>query len=525
MNKPNPDASSFRRLADDMARYRAENFTHVPVVREILADLDTPLSAYLKLQSAAASTPGNTRGSFLFESVQGGERWGRYSIIGPGAARSISVRNGVFREYKNGECVAENATQDPLTAIRDYAARYRVPEIDGLPRFSGGLVGYFGAELIRYVEPRLARRPHDNDMDDIRLVLADELVIFDNLRGSAFLIVHADLLRDESAIAVAEHGRAEQRLDELETALRQPLPTTQPSGGITGGGVTGDFVSGFGETAFCDAVERVRDYIRDGDAMQVVLSQRLETGFDGEPLDVYRALRAINPSPYLYFLDFGDQQVAGSSPEVLVRVEDGGITVRPIAGTRPRGATDAEDRALEADLHADPKELAEHLMLIDLGRNDVGRVSETGSVELTEKMLTERYSHVMHIVSNVKGRLKPELDALDALAATFPAGTLSGAPKLRALEIIDELEPVPRGIYSGAIGYLGWQGNLDTAIAIRTAVIRDGKLQVQAGAGVVYDSDPQKEWIETMNKSRALLEAVKLAGKGLDRIRFGEGGK
>lgn len=498
MNKPNSVASSRR-----FAQYRADDFTHAPVVREILVDLDTPLSAYLKLQAATETTTG----SFLFESVQGGERWGRYSIIGPGASRSISVRNGIVREFDNGECIAENATDDPLAAIRDCMARYRVPEIDGLPRFSGGLVGYFGAELIRYVEPRLARRPHDNDMDDIRLVLADELVIFDNLRGSAFLVVHADLSRDDAVTT------AQQRLDELEDALRQPLPTTQPRGGVTG-----DFISGFGEEAFCAAVETVRNYIRDGDAMQVVLSQRLETGFDGEPLDVYRALRAINPSPYLYFLDFGDQQVAGSSPEVLVRVEDGDITVRPIAGTRPRGASEAEDRALEAELHADPKELAEHLMLIDLGRNDVGRVSETGSVELTEKMITERYSHVMHIVSNVKGRLKPELDALDALAATFPAGTLSGAPKLRALEIIDELEPVPRGIYSGAIGYLGWQGNLDTAIAIRTAVIRDGKLQVQAGAGVVYDSDPQKEWIETMNKSRALLEAVGMVNDGM-RLR------
>ena len=506
MNKSTASARSAETLED----YRAEGFTHAPLVREILVDLDTPLSAYIKL------TVGHDDSicSFLFESVQGGERWGRYSIIGPGTSRGISLRDGVIREFEGETLLRETPTDDPLNSIREFAARYRVPDIDGLPRFTGGLVGYFGAELIRHVEPRLAREIRDAELDDIRLVLADELVIFDNLRGSAFLVVHADLSRDD-----AEED-ATARLDALEARLREPLPADQPAGGVQG-----EFKSSFGEASFKESVETIREYIRNGDAMQVVLSQRLESDFDGKPLDVYRALRAINPSPYLYFLDFGDVQVAGSSPEVLVRVEDGELTVRPIAGTRPRGATPELDRELEAELHADPKELAEHLMLIDLGRNDVGRVAETGSVELTEKMVTERYSHVMHIVSNVKGRLKEGLDALDALAATFPAGTLSGAPKLRALEIIDELEPVPRGIYSGAIGYLGWQGNLDTAIAIRTAVIRDGKLQVQAGAGIVYDSDPQAEWDETMNKSRALLEAVKLAGKGLDRIRFGEGGK
>ncbi|MDX1443998.1 MAG: anthranilate synthase component I [Gammaproteobacteria bacterium] len=508
----NNSSASSRRSTDyrDFQELRDEGYTHAPLVREILVDLDTPLSAYIKLTSGHD----DSICSFLFESVQGGERWGRYSIIGPGTSHGISLRDGVIREFDGETLVSESPSDDPLEAIRAFAARYKVPDIEGLPRFTGGLVGYFGAELIRYVEPQLKRAFRDAELDDIRLVLADELVIFDNLRGSAFLVVHADLSRDDAeAEAIA-------RLDALEARLREPLPAEQPAGGVKG-----EFVSSFGQDAFKESVETVREYIRNGDAMQVVLSQRLESDFNGKPLDVYRALRAINPSPYLYFLDFGDVQVAGSSPEVLVRVEDGELTVRPIAGTRPRGGNVEEDRRLEAELHADPKELAEHLMLIDLGRNDVGRVAEVGSVELTEKMVTERYSHVMHIVSNVKGRLKDGLDALDALASTFPAGTLSGAPKLRALEIIDELEPVPRGIYSGAIGYLGWQGNLDTAIAIRTAVIRDGKLQVQAGAGIVYDSDPQAEWDETMNKSRALLEAVKLAGKGLDRIRFGEGGK
>ncbi|MDX1455284.1 MAG: chorismate-binding protein, partial [Gammaproteobacteria bacterium] len=374
-----------------------------------------------------------------------------------------------------------------------------------------GLVGYFGAETIRYTEARLAANPRPTEeQDDIRLLVACDLVIFDNLRGTAFLVSLAEEGSDDALAA------AEARLDGWQDKLRQPFPTLEHAPASQ----DVSFTSRFGEDAFKQAVEKVRDYIRAGDCMQVVLSQALSMPFDGEPLDVYRVLRAINPSPYLYFLDFGDLQVAGSSPEVLVRVEDGDVTVRPIAGTRPRGTTEAEDLALEEELHADPKERAEHLMLIDLGRNDVGRVAETGSVEVTETMVTERYSHVMHIVSNVTGRLQPKLDAMDALAATFPAGTLSGAPKIRALEIIDELEVGPRGIYSGAIGYLGWQGDLDTAIAIRTAVVHGGELTVQAGAGIVYDSDPQKEWDETMNKSRALLKAVAMAGEGIDRLQL-----
>lgn len=476
----------------------AVTITHVPVVREILVDLDTPLSAYLKLTRNGAAR------SFLLESVQGGERWGRYSIIGLPARREIRFRENVWREFVGGELVNEKHCVDPLAETRRYAARYQVPEITGLPRFAGGLVGYFGAELIRYVEPRLGmnKRPAEG-LDDIRLLLAEDLVIFDNLRGTAFLITHR---RSDEKKEIAEA-----RLDATADALRAPPPAREAVP-VTNNG----FESVFGQQAYEDAVERVRDYIIDGDVMQVVLSQRLDTDFSGRPIDVYRALRTLNPSPYLYFLDFGDVQIAGSSPEALVRVEERELTVRPIAGTRRRGETKAEDLQLEQELRADPKELAEHLMLVDLGRNDVGRVSEVGSVRLTENMIAERYSHVMHLVSNVTGRLRDDIDALDALAACFPAGTLSGAPKLRALEIIDELEPAPRGIYSGAVGYLGWQGNMDVAIAIRTAVMRAGRLEVQAGAGIVHDSDPRSEWEETMNKSRALLQAVELVANEMN---------
>ncbi|HEX7046471.1 MAG TPA: anthranilate synthase component I [Gammaproteobacteria bacterium] len=473
------------------------SFTHFPVVREVLADFDTPLSAYRKLC-------GDRAGGFLLESVQGGERWGRYSIVGLPARHEIRFHNGTWREYVNGELSVEKSCDNPLAAVREFAARYRVQELPGLPRFTGGLVGYFGAELVRYLEPRLAKHRLCSTVDDVRLLLAEDLVIFDNLRGSAFLVTHA---RTDEPNAEAS---ANARLDAIAAQLHAPLQNEAAESFDVG-----DFISTFGEKSFRESVRRIREYIRDGDAMQVVLSQCMEAPFAGRPLDVYRALRMLNPSPYLYFLDFGDMQVAGSSPEALVRVEDNELTVRPIAGTRKRGANRKEDERLERELHADPKERAEHLMLIDLGRNDAGRVSEIGSVKVTEQMITERYSHVMHLVSNVTGKLREDLDALDALAACFPAGTLSGAPKLRALEIIDELEPVPRGVYSGAIGYLGWQGNLDTAIAIRTAVIRDGVLQVQAGAGVVHDSDPLREWEETLHKSRALLKAVEMVGRGM----------
>ncbi|HET7307746.1 MAG TPA: anthranilate synthase component I [Gammaproteobacteria bacterium] len=475
-------------------------YTHVPVVREVVADLDTPLSVFLKLA--------NGPHTYLLESVQGGEVWGRYSVIGLRARTRLVVNGNTIQiERDGGEAETVTGISDPLNWLEHYRNRYRVEPHPDLPRFTGGLVGYFGYDIVRSVEPRLAagRKSPEIDTPDCLLMVSDELAVFDNLAGKLYLIVHAPA---DSADSVAD---AEKRLDKLAARLRQPLTYSAPA---TGAAVDeARFQSAFPQPAFEAAVERAREYILAGDVMQVVLSQRMSAPFDGAPLNVYRALRSLNPSPYLYFMNFGDFQVAGSSPEVLVRVEDGEVTVRPIAGTRRRGANAAEDAALAEELLADPKERAEHLMLIDLGRNDVGRISATGSVRVTEQMVIERYSHVMHIVSNVAGRLRDGLSAIDALRACFPAGTLSGAPKVRAMEIIDELEPVRREVYSGAVGYLGWSGNMDTAIAIRTAVIRDGQLYVQVGAGIVHDSVPAKEWEETMNKGRAVFRAVELAGQ------------
>jgi anthranilate synthase component 1 len=476
------------------AAYQAAGYNRIPIVKEILADLDTPLSVYLKLADAPHT--------FLLESVEGGETWGRYSFIGLPAAARLLVRDGV--------CTVESdagtetlAAADPFAAVEAFRSRFRVPELPGLPRFSGGLVGYLGHEAVEYIEPQLAGEAEDElGCPDLCLMLAEELVVFDNLRGTVQILVHADGSRPDGLAA------AQQRLEDLASRLR--APARYPSRAGYAGSAAGAFRSGFEQAAFCRAVERVRGYIRDGDAFQVVLSQRLSAPFAGKALDVYRALRVLNPSPYMYHLDFGGFQVTGSSPEVLVRIEAGEVTLRPIAGTRPRGATPEEDQRLAEELLADPKERAEHVMLMDLGRNDVGRVAETGSVRISERMVIERYSHVMHIVSEVKGRLRAGLGPLDVLKASFPAGTVSGAPKVRALEIIRELEPVKRGIYSGAVGYIGWNGNLDTAIAIRTAVVKDGRLHVQAGAGIVHDSVPENEWQETLNKAQALMRAVEM---------------
>jgi len=487
---------------EQFAALAAEGYNRIPVVREVLADLDTPLSVYLKLAAGPYS--------YLFESVQGGEKWGRYSIIGLPSRCRLVVRGHTVTQVKNNVEVSSGEVSDPLEAIEAYQAQYRVPELPGLPRFSGGLVGYFGYDTIKYIEPRLANdaRPDPLDTPDILLMVSDEVVVFDNLTGRMYLIVHAD--PDAGDTLASTRARIDELVERMQTGAprHRPEQTRQVD--------EADFVSGFTEAGYKAAVERIKDYILDGDCMQVVLSQRLSIPFRSRPLDLYRALRGLNPSPYMYFMDLDDFHIVGSSPEILVRLEDGEVTVRPIAGTRRRGYTEEEDQALEAELLADPKELAEHLMLIDLGRNDAGRVAEIGSVKLTDRMIVERYSHVMHIVSNVTGRLNEGMSAMDVLRATFPAGTVSGAPKIRAMEIIDELEPVKRGVYSGAVGYLSWNGNMDTAIAIRTAVIKDRHLHIQAGAGVVADSVPELEWKETMNKGRAVFRAVALAEMGLD---------
>jgi anthranilate synthase component 1 len=487
---------------EQFQRYAAEGHTRIPVVREVLSDLDTPLSVYLKLAAAPHT--------YLFESVEGGERFGRYSIIGLPVRRVYTFRGHTLEVRDHGDLVERREVADPFAEVEALRSAHSVPKLDGVPGFTGGLVGWFGFECIGYIEPRLAGGDKRDELDtpDILLMLSEEVAVFDNLKGRLYLIVHADP-READA-----WERAQARLDTLTATLRQPgagYPAPLARDVLD----EGDFVSGFTREGFIAAVEKSKDYIRAGDIFQVVLSQRLSVPFNARPVDVYRALRALNPSPYMYFLDVGDTQVVGSSPEILVRLEGGQVTVRPIAGTRPRGKTVEEDQALEAELLADPKERAEHLMLIDLGRNDAGRVSQAGSVAVGERFVIERYSHVMHIVSEVTGTLLPGLSYADVLRATFPAGTVSGAPKIRALEVIRELEPIKRNVYAGSIGYLGWHGDADTAIAIRTAVIKHGRLHVQAGAGIVYDSDPQAEWDETMNKGRALFRAVAEAAKGL----------
>lgn len=492
------DAERFRALA-------AAGYNRIPLQREILADLDTPLSAYLKLAEGPYS--------YLFESVHGGEKWGRYSMIGLPARTQLKVYDHEITVLRDGEVIEQTTTDDPLQWLEEFQAQFHVPEIDHLPRFSGGLVGYFGYDTVRYIEPRLAQCPNPDPLGvpDILLMVSDEIVIFDNLSGKLYIIVHVDPT-DNDALT---HGQ--QRLEAIAERLRNARPT-YPSEHPSLEVEEKDFTSTFSQAGYMEAVERIKDYIIEGDVMQAVPSQRMSIRYESAPLDIYRALRSLNPSPYMFYFDFDDFHVVGSSPEILVRLEDNEVTVRPIAGTRPRGTDEKSDKRLQQDLLADPKELAEHLMLIDLGRNDVGRVSATGSVKVTEQMVIERYSHVMHIVSNVVGELRDGMSALDVLRATFPAGTVSGAPKIRAMEIIDELEPVKRGIYAGAVGYLSWNGNMDTAIAIRTAVIKDKTLHIQAGGGIVADSVPATEWEETLNKRRAMFRAVMLAEQGLHRL-------
>lgn len=476
-----------------------QGYNRIPLTLPLFADLDTPLSVYLKLA--------NQPYSYFLESVVGGERFGRYSFVGLPAATRLRV-SGLRVQVEHGDRVVETHEGDPLGFIEAFQARFRSPPQHGLPRFSGGLVGYFGYETVRIIEKKLAARPAKPDpigTPDILLMLSEELAVMDNLSGKLYLIVYAD-----PAVPNAWQ-KAQTRLEQLRQKLRQPapLPLQLASSPTTP-------VSAFGEAPFKAAVERAKDYILEGDIMQVVLSQRMAMPFTDSPLSLYRALRSLNPSPYMFFYHFDDFHVVGASPEILVRQEDRTVTVRPIAGTRPRGATREADEALAAELLADPKEIAEHVMLMDLGRNDVGRVADTGTVCVTDKMVIERYSHVMHIVSSVEGQLKAGMSNLDVLKATFPAGTLSGAPKVRAMEIIDEMEATRRGVYGGAVGYLGFNGDMDLAIAIRTAVVKEGVLHVQAGAGIVADSQPDAEWQETQNKARAVIRAAELVQAGLD---------
>lgn len=476
-----------------------QGYNRIPLVQETFADLDTPLSLYLKLA--------NQPFSYLLESVQGGERFGRYSIIGLPAKTRI-IANGFQVQVLQGEQVLEtHDNTNPLDFIKAFQARFKTPPYKGLPRFTGGLAGYFGYETIRYIEKRLANSQKLDAIGtpDILLMVSEEIAVVDNLSGKLYFIVYANPEEQDA------YAQAHQRIQTLMQQLRQTvnIPESKQS-------VATQASSEFGEEHYKAAVKKAQNYILEGDIMQVVLSQRLSQDFTASPLSLYRALRSLNPSPYMFYYDMGDHHVVGASPEILVRLEDGVVTSRPIAGTRPRGKTREEDIALAEELLADPKECAEHVQLMDLGRNDVGRVAQTGTVKVTDNMMIERYSHVMHIVSNVEGQLKPNMDAIDVLKATFPAGTVSGAPKVRAMEIIDEFEPSKRGIYAGAVGYLGFNGDMDVAIAIRTGVIKNNTLYVQAGAGIVADSVPQSEWEETQNKAKAVIRAAELVQAGLD---------
>ncbi|VXC44587.1 Anthranilate synthase component 1 [Burkholderia sp. 8Y] len=484
-----------------------EGYNRIPLIAEALADLETPLSLYLKL----AQSERNGANSFLLESVVGGERFGRYSFIGLPARTTVRVQNGVSQVVTDGN-VTETDEGDPLAFIERFQKRFKVALRPGLPRFCGGLAGYFGYDAVRYIEKKLAgTAPRDDlNLPDIQLLLTEEVAVIDNLAGKLYLIVYADPTKPEA------YAKAKHRLRELRGRLRA---TVQPP--VTSASVRTETYREFAKEDYLNAVRRAKEYIAAGELMQVQVGQRLTKPFRDNPLSLYRALRSLNPSPYMYYYNFGgDVHVVGASPEILVRqekrAEDRIVTIRPLAGTRPRGNTPERDAELATELLNDPKEVAEHVMLIDLARNDVGRIAETGSVAVTDKMIIEKYSHVQHIVSSVEGRLKPGMNNFDVLRATFPAGTLSGAPKVRAMELIDELEPVKRGLYGGAVGYLSFSGEMDLAIAIRTGLIHKGNLYVQAAAGVVADSVPESEWQETENKARAVLRAAEQVQDGLD---------
>lgn len=475
----------------------------IPVYREILADMETPVSAFCKID--------DHRSAFLLESISGGEKWARYSFLGVGSGRAFRCRRHQFEILEDGRPVESGYSSNPLQELKRFLSPYRPVSIPGLPRFYGGAVGYLGYDMVRHVEALPEQNPEEIGAWESWFLITETLLIFDNMQQKIKVVSNVHLRDGDDPDA--SYDEAVARIDRMVALLRKPLPERPAA--VKHLDVP-ELQSNFSRADFEAAVERCKDYVRAGDVIQVVLSQRFSGRLSADPFDVYRALRTINPSPYMFYLQFDDTRVIGASPEVLVRKEGDHVEVRPIAGTRPRGKTPEEDLRLEEELLADPKERAEHIMLVDLGRNDLGRVCTTGSVRVDELMVVERYSHVMHIVSNVSGRLLPGQDALDVFAATFPAGTLSGAPKIRAMEIIEELEPVRREIYGGAVGYISFDGNMDLAIAIRTLVARKDTIHLQAGAGIVADSDPAAEYEETVNKAMGVKLAVEMARRGLD---------
>lgn len=488
-----PDLPAFQDLA------RSGNL--IPVYREIMADMDTPVTAFKKLDDG--------RFSFLLESIEGGEKWARYSFLGSSPSLIVRSKGSTVEILENGTLQTVE-TADPMNAIREILARFIPVEVEGLPRFFGGAVGYLGYDMVRHFEKLPTEKPALLDAYDSYFLITDTIVIFDTMRQKIKVVSNAHL--DGTVSTDEAYRQATARIEAIIRRLRSPLPEPAPRRDAP----KVSFQSNVSREDFENAVDKAKEYVRSGDIIQIVLSQRFSGDLSADPLDIYRVLRTLNPSPYMFFLRLDDTVIAGASPEVMVRKEGDRVELRPIAGTRPRGATPDEDARLAEDLLADPKERAEHVMLVDLGRNDLGRVCTTASVKVSELMVIERYSHVMHIVSNVQGELAGGQDAFDLVRATFPAGTLSGAPKVRAMQIIDELEPVRREIYGGAVGYFSFSGNMDLAIAIRTLVIKDGKVHLQAGAGIVADSVPSAEWQETVNKGMAVMKAIELAEKGLE---------
>jgi anthranilate synthase component 1 len=473
----------------------------IPVYAEILADMETPVSAFKKIDDGQLS--------FLLESIEGGEKWARYSLLGSGSGRVFRTQGNHYEILNNGQIETTGDSADPIQVLNALLDEYRPVEMKGLPRFCGGAVGYLGYDMVRYVEQLPNANPADIGAYDSCFIITDTILIFDNRQQKIKVVCNVHI--KDGADLRTIYDDAVTSIRNLIDKLRQPRPVDPPREPQRH-----EFSANFTQSQFLAAVERCKEYVRSGDVIQVVLSQRFSADLKADPFDIYRSLRTINPSPYMFFLRLHDTLVVGASPEVLVRKEDDVVEVRPIAGTRPRGKTVEEDQRLERELLADPKELAEHIMLVDLGRNDLGRICQTGSVEVSELKVIERYSHVMHIVSNVRGILDSGKNAFDTFRATFPAGTLTGAPKIRAMEIIDEMEPQRREIYGGAVGYFSFTGNMDMAIAIRTLVIHDGKIHLQAGAGIVADSCPQAEYEETINKAKGVMKAIEMAEGGLE---------
>jgi anthranilate synthase component 1 len=488
-----PGKEEFRRLS--------EKGNLIPVYKEILADTYTPVTAFLKL----GGTP-----AFLLESVEGGKKWARYSFLGSRPEKIIKGRGNTVEVVEGPGATQVFETDNPIEWIKNVLSSYRPVEVKGLPRFFGGLIGYIGYDMVSFFEPIKQRDKKGLGLPDFFFMLTDTMLIFDSFEQKIKIVSNAHI--DAKNIDEV-YREAEEKIDEIIARLRAPLVL----GGAECLNSSDDFLSNVPKEEFLAGVEKSKEYVLSGDIVQVVLSQRFERSTPVDPFNVYRALRIINPSPYMFYLDIGGAKIVGSSPEILVRVEDGKIVLRPIAGTRKRGATEELDKAMEVELKNDPKEIAEHIMLVDLGRNDVGRVAQTGSVKVTELMTIERYSHVMHLVSNVEGDLKQGLDAFDVLASCFPAGTVSGAPKVRAMEIIEEIEPDKRGPYAGSVGYLSYSGNMDTCITIRTLIMKEGRVYVQSGAGIVADSDPEREYMETVNKAKGMMKAVDMAEAGLDQ--------